>query len=324
VVGIELPVSRNAEWFELLEQVDTEGNITAAGMRIYANDPLEVADIEVRYRVTYQIPDGSSVRFGQSEANVFLTSDLVQQVNEWVLNGVELSEQLLRIVSDYYLEGTAGAMGTVASMLVEEIYQQAYFEPAQKAIKSRLSEELAKVLWEYLQTWHLLENRGQGANPLGFRYVFSRDEYSKQELQALGLAVKEVWGMLKDEEVAKLEDRLKQRIAQAPALQGKRVELKNLDTAYEVRIQRLRGNCNGPLGIGIGLELGVRPIVRAEVQVGNQTVVLVQGGVYVLRQYPDAHKDSPTGIGNEWHVNHKAKELDAWHRITRHLLGHER
>jgi hypothetical protein len=72
VVGIELLVSRNAEWFELLEQVDTEGDITAAGMRIYAYDPLEVADIEVRYRVTYQIPDGSSVRTGTSEANVFL------------------------------------------------------------------------------------------------------------------------------------------------------------------------------------------------------------------------------------------------------------
>jgi len=316
VVGIELLVSRNAEWFELLEQVDTEGDITAAGMRIYACDPLEVADIEVRYRVTYQIPDGSSVRTGTSEANVFLWQVANQQASEWVREGVEWVKKAAEVALNYFTEGLGEAMSSATKILVEEIYEKAYLKPYEEAIMARLGEIAVQVLWKYLVEQSLCEAE---QNPYGFLYAFSSDEANDQELvkpiNKVRLAARAIWKMFKDEDIANIEAGLRQKVAQA--LQGKRWDLKLRKPYYEVLLHRTTDS-GLPIMAGRGLQLMVRPVLVADLTVNGRTLRVVQYGPWAGKYFPNALTIRDIGTGGI-HQNDTSKELELWHQVTRRL-----
>jgi hypothetical protein len=313
VVGIELLVSRNAEWFELLEQVDTEGNITAAGMRIYAYDLLEVADIEVRYRVTYQIPDGRSVRTGTSEANVFLWQVPNQQASEWVREGGEWVKKAAEVALTYFTEGLGEAMSSATKILVQEIYEKAYLKPYEERIMAGLGQIAVLALWDYLNEQSLGE---AGQNPYGFMYAFSSDKASDQEpINKVRLAARAIWKMFKDEDIANIEADLRQKVAQA--LQGKRWDLKLRKPYYEVLLHRTTDS-GLPIMAGRGLQLMVRPVLVADLTVNGRTLRVVQYGPWAGKYFPNALGIRDIGTGGI-HQNDTSKELELWHQVTRRL-----
>ena len=307
IVGLELLPSRNPELFELVPQHDPQGNIVAAGIRIYVHHPAEVEDIEVRYRIMYEIGHGSNVRLGQSEAQVCL-------YDPYEL--FEDSLDVMRVVSDYLREGLGEAMATVASIIARKAYDELYKEPAQKHIESALKRIAAARLWNHLLEKYR-ENERDGPTPRAINYVFSPED--REGLALVRVAGKQIWEMFTDDQLQKLRRNLLDQIGQAPALAGKRWELEILPTHYQAIVQRTVGNFRGPPGLGRGLHVMLRPVLVGRLTVQGRSLTIVVYGQYVAMDFPDAFTDF-SDLGDGVYIHHKSEELRQWYLVTKHLL----